>query len=157
MLTFITVPKAFNGHVGTIQTNAILSWLQLPFAPEIILFGNEAGVAEFARRHGVKHIPDIDCNERGTPYLDSVFSNVAKHAHYDQLCFINTDIILLDDFMRTISRLWLSDRFVIGRRTNLDVTQSLDFGALHWHQPQKQSVADLHRRLDDFYMERFGK
>lgn len=140
MLTFITVPKAFSGHIGTIQTNAILSWLHLPFGPEIILFGNEAGVGEFARRHGVKHIPDIECNERGTPYLDSVFASVAKHAHYDQLCFINTDVILLDDFMQTISRVWLHGRFVIGRRTNLDVTQPLDFGALHWQRDLRARV-----------------
>ena len=31
------------------------------------------------------------------------------------------------------------------------------FGALHWRQPRKQSVVDLHRRLDDFYRARLGR
>ena len=49
--TFFAMPKAFRGHVGMIQRNAIGSWLRLTPRPEILLFGDDEGIAEFAANH----------------------------------------------------------------------------------------------------------
>src|ERR1700687_5147464 len=43
VLTIFSAPKAFDGHVGIIQENAIQSWLCLRPKPKIILFSNEVG------------------------------------------------------------------------------------------------------------------
>ena len=48
MFTIFTIPKPFQGHIGTIQRNAIQSWTLLHPRPEIILFGSEAGTAQVA-------------------------------------------------------------------------------------------------------------
>src|SRR6266853_4649960 len=46
VLTIFASAKPFHGHTGVIQRNAIASWTRLRPRPEIILFGNEPGVAE---------------------------------------------------------------------------------------------------------------
>src|SRR6266851_2094454 len=52
ILTIFSAPKAFSGHVGIIQENAIRSWLSLKPTPKIILFGDDAATAGFARGLG---------------------------------------------------------------------------------------------------------
>jgi len=59
LLTIFSIPKAFAGHNGIIQNNAIQSWVRLSPACQVILFGDDPGVAEAARRFGVVHVPDI--------------------------------------------------------------------------------------------------
>ena len=58
--TIFALPKAFEGHFKTIQTNALESWLALRPKPEIILFGNDPGVHQTAHKYGLRHSPD-DC------------------------------------------------------------------------------------------------
>ena len=43
-------------------------WTRLSPRPEIILFGDEIGTAEFARESGLRHIPQIRRNEKTTPF-----------------------------------------------------------------------------------------
>src|SRR5207247_9696761 len=59
LLTIFSIPKPFRGHIGTIQRNAIQSWLQLSPRCEVILYGNDPGVAEAAAAHVVKHTSHI--------------------------------------------------------------------------------------------------
>ena len=49
VLTLFTVPKPFRGHVGDIQRNAIESWRALRPSVQVVLVGDEDGVAEAAR------------------------------------------------------------------------------------------------------------
>ena len=65
LITLFSAPKPFtNPHIATIQRNAIRSWTLLPDV-EVILFGEETGLAEAAKELGVKHIPSVACNESG--------------------------------------------------------------------------------------------
>ena len=50
MLTLFTAPKPFRGHIGLIQANAIRSWMALAPDIEVLLVGDEPGLAEAARR-----------------------------------------------------------------------------------------------------------
>ena len=71
LLTIFTAPKPFtNPHIATIQRNAIRSWLALPEV-EVVLIGEEAGMAEVAVELGVRHIPDVKRNASGTPLMRS--------------------------------------------------------------------------------------
>ncbi len=135
MLTIFCIPKAFEGHIGVIQRNAIRSWTALAPACQVILCGDEDGVEEAAAAFGVEWLPGIERNERGTPLLGSVFRSAEKSAEHDLLCYANADLILFPDLLDAVRIVTAThERFlVVGDATNLDVRDELagDFeGAL---------------------------
>jgi len=93
MITFFTIPKPFVGITASLQRNAIQSW-KLISESEVLLFGNDEGVAETAKEFGCRHFPDIKTSEYGTPYLDDVFYDAQKRASTDIVCYVNSDILL---------------------------------------------------------------
>jgi hypothetical protein len=123
VLTIFTVPKPFRGHIGDIQRNAIESWRALHADVQIILVGDEEGVEEAARDVGVEHAGSLVRNDRGTPRLDSAFDCTARLAKWSLWCFVNADIVLLDDFPRAIERVAsaFSDFLIVGESRDLDV------------------------------------
>src|SRR5436190_23067843 len=98
MLTIFATLKPFRDSAALIQRNAILSWTRLKPRPEVMLIGNEAGVAEFAREHSLRHVPEMERNAYGTPLVSSIFAQAERHAEGDRLAYVNADIILLNDF-----------------------------------------------------------
>ena len=147
MITLFSVPKPFRGHIDLIQTNAIQSWLQLSPPCEIILFGDELGIAETAARFGLRHVPEISRNEDGTPLLNSVFEKAQMLSPHSLLCYINGDIILMGDFIKAVERLpLLSTRkqfLLAGRRWDIDLEKRLDFGDPDW---EKLLLEDVQKR-----------
>jgi len=129
MLTIFGIPKAFEGHFEVIQRNAIQSWTRLSPRCQILLFGDEKGTAEVAAEFGLRHIPAVRRNEFGTPLLNSIFGQAEKEATQPTLCFVNSDIILMSDFLPAIQKVVAEqDRFLlIGRRWTLDVREPLHF------------------------------
>jgi hypothetical protein len=125
MLTIFTTPKAFRGHFGVIQRNAILSWTRMKPHPEIILFGNEDGSHEFAKEAGIRHITDVVRNEYGTPLVSGLFDQAQTLATNAFLCYVNADIVLPKDFSDTIQRVasWSKNFLLIGRRFNVNLDQ----------------------------------
>jgi len=132
MLTLFAIPKPFRGHNGVIQTNAIRSWLCLRPPCEIMLFGNEEGTAEVATKFGLRHVPDIACNEYGTPLVSSLFSSAQQLARHDILGYVNADIILTSDFLPSISLVPHKSFLLVGQRWDIDVKESIDFNAPDW-------------------------
>src|SRR6516225_2919268 len=130
MLTLFTIPKAFRGHVGVIQDNAIGSWSRLGSGCETILFGDDPGVADAAARHGVRHVANVQRNSAGTPVLTDVFARAEALANHPLLCFINTDIILFRDFIAALKRL-PGDFLMVASRFNCRITDPLTF-APNW-------------------------
>ena len=127
--SIFTIPKAFDGHIGLIQRNAIASWRELRFA-EILLLGDESGVAEAAEEFGVRHLPAIERNERGTPLLSDAFRQADSVATSPVMVYCNADIIMFDDMTDAIRRMVAGDMEAflgIGRRRDLDVTERIDF------------------------------
>src|SRR6266849_4024808 len=125
------MPKLFAGHIGVIQRNAITSWTRLEPRPEIILFGHEEGVEECARELGLIHIREVARNERGTPLLADIFKRAEERGSQDVLAYVNADIILPQEFVAGVEK--VRERFskfvAVGRRTNLEVREALEFGA----------------------------
>lgn len=142
MLTLFSIPKPFRNHIGIIQTNALRSWLKLEPRCEVILFGAEDGTAATASRFGVVHSPEVSRNEYGTPLLNDLFEKAQRIASHDLVCFVNADIILMNDFIsavksvRTLNELFL----MVGRRWNLDLHQALDFEQRDWDANLRLSV-----------------
>ena len=128
MLTIFTIPKPFVGHNCIIQRNAIKSWLQLKNLCEIMLFGDDEGVPEAADELGVKHVPNIERNEFGTPLLSSAFRSAQKLAKNDILMYSNADVIFFPDMIKAVKQINDERSFLVcGRRWDLDVTEEIDF------------------------------
>ena len=140
MLTLFTLPKPFAGHIDVIQRNAIQSWLKLQPACQVILCGDDPGIAQAAREYGVGHLPDLPRNAYGTPLLDGAFARVQEMAAHPILCYVNADIILLSDFIRSVQRIPWKRFLMVGQRWNLDVAAPLDFDNPGWEASLRQQV-----------------
>lgn len=130
-ITIFTAPKPFTDpHINTIQRNAIQSWLQLDHV-EVILIGDEAGMAEVAAEFGIKHLPQVAVNEKGTPLVSSIFELARENSSGPLLCYVNADILFLPHIVeRARQTLEQEPEFLlIGQRWDLDITEPLDFSA----------------------------
>lgn len=96
LLTLFSIPKPFAGPIGTIQWNALRSWCALPDV-QVVLVGDEAGVAAAAHEVGVEHVGGIAVSEYGTPLLDDAFARVESIARKPLRCFVNADIVFGED------------------------------------------------------------
>jgi hypothetical protein len=144
LVTLFSAPKPFtDSHIATLQRNAIRSWTQLPEV-EIILIGDEVGVAEVAKELRVRHLLNVARNANGTPLVSSMFELVRKNSESPALCIINTDMILLPDFVVAAQQIMtLREKFVLlGRRWDLDIQTPLDFSG-DW--PDRLAAMIQHR------------
>src|SRR5579864_4347339 len=131
LLTLFATPKKFEGHIGVIQRNALQSWTRMNPEPEIILFGHEPGTAEAAAEFGLRHIPDVKCNQWGTPLISDLFGQAEKSGRGRILAYVNSDIILFDEFAQALTRVaeWSHHFLMVGRRTDLDIQDEINFDA----------------------------
>jgi hypothetical protein len=104
VLTILTIPKPFVGHIGAIQRNALESWKGLRDDVQIVLIGDEPGVADVAHEVGVQHVGGIERSAHGTPRLDSAFTLAENVARFPLWLLINADIVLLEDFLPAVDR-----------------------------------------------------
>lgn len=127
-LTVFTLPKGFvDPHISLIQRNAAESWVALGDDVEVLLMGDDPGVAEIAAELRVTHVGDAATNEYGTPLLDWAFREAAARGSGERLCYVNADIILLADFLAALRRLPSADHLAIGQRWDCDITEPIDF------------------------------
>ena len=142
MLTFFTTAKPFVGHSGIIQRNALKSWTLLGPDVEVILFGDEEGAAEIAEELRFRHEPRVERNEFGTKRLDTMFSTAQAIARHDLLCYINCDIILMQDFCMAVKRAHCAHKqfLLVGRRWDLDIGETLRFEDKDWQARLRERV-----------------
>jgi len=157
LITLFSAPKPFtNPHIAMIQRNAIKSWTLLPDV-DVILLGEEQGLAEAARELGVKHVPHVERNANGVPLISSMFKLARENSNSDLLCIINADMILMPDFVEAARRSRLQrDKYVLlSQRWDLDVTAPLDFSG-DWSRGLRSMVngqGQLHRPAgSDFFL-----
>jgi glycosyltransferase involved in cell wall biosynthesis/MoaA/NifB/PqqE/SkfB family radical SAM enzyme/predicted O-methyltransferase YrrM len=148
-LTIFAMPKPFEGHIATIQKNAIRSWARLRPAPQIILFGDEPGTRQMAQEVGACHVPGIERNEFGTPLVNKLFEEAQKRASHRIVAYVNADIILFESFVKGVREVQsrLAKFLLIGQRWDLTVLDEIDFGRPDWPsmlQAQMQERAMLH-------------
>ena len=129
MITIFSLPKAWVGPFYDIQHNAITSWTLLDPQCEIILFGDEDGTELAAQRLSVKHVRDVRRTAKGTPLISDLFMKAKQLASYPNICYVNADIILMNDFTAAISVVQRHfKRFLmVGQRRNIQLTQKLTF------------------------------
>jgi hypothetical protein len=146
-LTIFTAPKPFsNPHINIIQRNAIRSWAEMGSQVEVLLVGDEPGIAEAAADLGARHLPGVATNEQGTPLVSSIFELASQSSDSPLLAYVNADILLLSDFLEVALKVkGLAKRFLaVGRRWDLDVRHPLDFNS-GWENRLKEQVEELGR------------
>jgi len=131
VLTIFATAKPFRGHDGIIQRNAVASWTRLRPQPEIILFGDEPGTADLCREFGLRHVPGLACTELGAPLLPDLFEKAQRIAAHDVLCYVNSDIMLMGDFLDALHTVSEAQRrfLVVGRRWDVLIRAIWDFSA----------------------------
>lgn len=157
LITLFSAPKPFtNPHIAMIQRNAIKSWTLLPDV-DVILLGEEEGLADAASELGVRHIATVERNANGVPLISSMFKLARENSNSDLLCIINADMVLMSDFVEAAKQsVKLKDKFVLlSQRWDLDVTAPLDFSG-DWSHGLRSKVngqGQLHRPAgSDFFL-----
>jgi hypothetical protein len=142
-LTLFTAPKPFEDpHIDLIQRNTLRNWLALGDEVEVVVIGDEPGIAEVCREYGIRHLPDVRCNELGTPLISSIFDLARNVNDSPFLAYSNADILFFPDFVETTRDLAEAKaRFLaVGQRYDLDVTEPLDFSG-DWPAALRDRVA----------------
>lgn len=131
-LTIFSAPKPFlDAHIAAIQRNAIQSWLQMGPDVEVLLIGEEEGLAEAAAQLQVTHIQGVRRNKQGTPLVSSIFKIAREAAQADLLLFANTDMLFFPETLPLALEVReIAIEFVLlGQRYDLDVPQQLEFSS----------------------------
>ncbi|MFH1184377.1 MAG: hypothetical protein V1755_04970 [Chloroflexota bacterium] len=157
LLTLFAAPKSFSDpQIARIQRNALASWSRLA-GVEILLMGEEDGIAEAAARVGARHLKGVLRNDRGTPLISSMIRLARRHAASELLCIINADIIVMQDLLEAaVAVKARAGRFVLlGRRWDIGLDDVLHFPE-GWEDRLRYRVrgyGELHRPAgSDFFL-----
>jgi len=121
-----TIPRAFEGIHEIRQTNAAESWSRLIPRPQITMFGQDVG--DIALSYGFWAPANI--NQEGTPLVGGVFLSMENWSlAKDILCYVNSDIILFQDFVDALEKVTKEfDQFLmVGQRWDIDINYRINF------------------------------
>src|SRR4030066_335586 len=91
-LTVFTAPKSFtNPHIALIQSNALQSWQHLGMDVNVLMIGQEPGLAEFAASTGTRLFPKVPRNDQGPPLVSSIFELARHNSSSPLLAYVNAD------------------------------------------------------------------
>jgi hypothetical protein len=157
MLTFFSTPKPFVGHINVIQRNALRSWQQVHPDVEILLFGDDSGAAEVSRELGIRHVPHVRKNRYGTNYVASIYDQAQELARHDLMCYVNCDILMLDDFLRAVERVSsMSEPFLMaGRRWDVEIREPLAFETPAWQDETRKLAIQTNRQRPSQWIDYF--
>jgi len=116
VLTLFTLPKPFTGETASLQEAALRSWCLLDDV-EVVLVGDEPGIAEAAARAGALHVGGVALSPHGTPRLDDAFARVDEVADGRLRVFVNADIVLLPDLLDAVGAVRAFDAFLLVGQT----------------------------------------
>jgi hypothetical protein len=148
MITIFTTTKPFQGPAGISQRNTLACWRRLDPSIEILLIGGEKGAAAAARDFDARLIPDVECNEFGTPLLRSIFSVAEERASFPVLLYANADILFTGRLKRAVEALagWRRPYMLYGRRWDADFPRPFDFSPSDW-EARLEEFARVHGKL----------
>lgn len=110
MLTLFTTCKPFVGDVGRNKYAALETWTRLEPRPEVLLLGDDHEAAEVAVDLGLVHIPIVERHVDGKPLVSSLFRLAFQHATSPLLCYLDADVLLLDNGLIKAARALQAER-----------------------------------------------
>ncbi len=176
LLTLFTAPKPFTDpHIAMIQRNTLQNWNALGDEVQIVVVGDEPGIAEVCADLGINHQPDVRCSAMGTPLISSIFDLARRESESPYLAYANADILFLPDLVERVRYLGSEKgQFLgVGQRWDLDVHEPISFsqgweghlrqranrdGELHGQTGSDYFIFPRHcfRELPDFAVGRAG-
>lgn len=135
------IPRAFAGIHAIRQTNAARSWSRLRPSPQITMFGQDVG--DTALVYGYWGL--VGRNQEGTPLIGEAFLSMENWPlAKDILCYVNSDIILMQDFVETLEI--VAERFdqflMVGQRWDIEINVPINFDGM-W---ESSLLVDLESR-----------
>jgi hypothetical protein len=126
MLEYFNMITLFSTTKPLSSTDAILSlkracasWKLLDGVSQIILFGNDFGVKEFAHEHNIEYYPDIEYSDN-LPLLSAIFNKIELVTRNDIVMYTNSDIVLDGNLNKIIEAIKINsgyrDFYCTGRR-----------------------------------------
>src|SRR5580704_3179866 len=157
MLTIFSTPKPFHGHIGVIQRNALRSWTLLNPNVEVILFGDDDGAADVCRELGLRHEVQVERGGSGLKRIDYMFGKAQAIARHDVLCYINCDIVLMDDFIQAVERVRTaySQFLMVGRRWDTPITEPVEFSDANWREKIRAIALSTNDQRDGWWIDYF--
>jgi hypothetical protein len=153
-VVIFAIPRGFAGDAGERQRNAVQSWLLSGY--DVLLCGDDPGVAEYAAEMGAEHLPAVQRNEWGTPLLSDLFSQAQARLDGRLAAYVNADI-MLDGSLGDALRL-AAEKFpcflVVGQRYDAQASGAFGFGA-GW-QARLRALCDPQRIHGQFGLDYFG-
>lgn len=130
MLTLYSIPKPFIGAAAEVQRNALASWTALGDGVQVVLIGDDKGVADAAAAARAEHVASVERGPGGTPRLDDAFRRVDAVARHSLRCFVNADVVFLDDFLPALRRLmsWRPVWVAVGRTCDVPLSPDATAG-----------------------------
>jgi hypothetical protein len=128
LITILTAQKPLaDPHIQLIQKNALRSWKALGNLIDVIVLGNDKGNKENTHSMGIRHYPDVRCNEKGTPLISSMLEIGRKESRSPYLAIVNADIILFPDFIQAVKNVSKTERefLIIGQRWDMDLLEEV--------------------------------
>ena len=162
MFTLFAIPKAFQGHIGIIQRNACESWKRMCPDCEIILFGDDAGTKEAAEDLGLRYVPHVARNGKGTPLVNDLFEQADRLAKFDVICYVNADIMLMSEFAEAVCDVAreTGQFLMVGQRWDIHIGTPWEFESSQWEHELKTAVRErgrLHAKTGiDYFAYRRG-
>ena len=141
-LTLFTAPKPFTDpHINIIQRNTLENWQALGGEVEVVVIGDDPGISDICRELNIRHIPNVRCNDQGTPLISSIFNLARETNDSPYLAYANADILFMPELVHTVEKLGdLKDKFLaVGQRWDLDVKQTIDF-SVKWDEELQNRI-----------------
>jgi hypothetical protein len=104
-ISIFATPRPFIAEFKRIQLNALSSWRALKDI-EVFLFNDEKNTTKrICKNYGFKFISNSKKNINGTPFINDCFKIIRKKTNAKIIAYVNTDIMLQNDFTETIKKI----------------------------------------------------
>ncbi|XP_076943440.1 beta-arabinofuranosyltransferase RAY1-like [Bidens hawaiensis] len=145
-VTIFAAARPFIGWIGSKQSLAVRSWLDLSQDIRVVLFSQDSSVFSFAESFGhhsrVSVEPNIDYTFLGTPFFHSMVAR-AQASDSDISVLMDSETILFPDFISTLSFVHKLDHdwiLFVSSRNISDFSFQLDAYGQHWIGDNSQRI-----------------
>lgn len=122
-------------HMALIQRNGLSSWCAFNPAPDLMVFGSVQ--PDLMESTGARVYPPGELSKKGgVPLITYIIDQGLLVARHDVVCYVNADIILMDDFLPAVAkcRETFEEYAMIGCRVDVSMSSRILFNGDDWQQ-----------------------
>lgn len=154
MITLFTTFRSFNDPIyAKIQSHAVSSWLESrSVITEFLVFGDDPGVSELCEKENFTFIPEIQKDERNTPFLNEMLQIAEQRAKNDIILLVSGDIIISPERLEKcvqVIKSQFKEYCICSSKAHIPTDQNIDFNQ-DWEQHLTSKELDYH--AGDFFL-----